>query len=180
MNLYLKAILTLGIVSFLQSTHAGEQRLVGYANGKPLYVNGGPIVRRALPAAPAVAVRAPQRAFNQVHVGSSQCYHGPVAYYNNSASSFGNGYGWGNGGFVDGSIGGFNPNLGYGWGHGGYACNDNSYRLNRLYNLPNLPGATCRPAACPAPYVNPYPAAAAQGYSWIPRYGASSHAPQHP
>ena len=190
MNLHLKAILTVGLISLnFHSAHAGEQRLVGYANGKPLYVSGGPIVRKAIPVRQPVAgrarVHAPVRAAARVNVGCTQSYHGPAAHYSNYAPN--TGYGWGNGGYYDGSNGFYDSAVGYGLGHDRYNCNSGNHDLNRLYGIHMRAsynqifgnGYCPRPVPC-APYVNPYPAAAAQGYSFIPRYGASTHAPQHP
>lgn len=155
MKQHLKSILALGIITLgLISAQAGEQRLVGYANGKPLYVSGGPIVRQALPANRPAPVQSQERMPVRVNMGSSQCYHGPVAN-----SGYAPAYGWGGGGYYGGGY--YDVNQAYGgYGYTGY-------------------GHVQVPCRQPAPYVNPYPAAASRGYSWIPRYGASTHIPQY-
>ena len=90
MKHHLKSILALGIITLgSPSAQAGEQRLVGYANGKPLYVNGGPMVRSALPASQPMRVPSQARPPVRVNMGSSQCYHGPVANYSGFAPTFG-------------------------------------------------------------------------------------------
>jgi hypothetical protein len=165
MKNHLKSILAFSIITLGTLTaHAGEQRLVGYANGKPLYVSGGPIVRAALPATQPMPVRTYAQAPARVNVGSSQCYHGPVATY---AGNAGAAYGWGAGAYGGGY---YDSSMAYG------AYGNNAYGNNACRQL-QVP---CRPAACPPAYMNPYPAAAARGYSWIPRYGASTHIPQYP
>jgi hypothetical protein len=158
MNIKLIALFSLGILTVpTQNTFAGEQRIVGYANGKPLYVSGGPIVRPARPAVQPVVVREPIRA--RVNVGSSGCYHGPAAAPSGYSYGAGMGYGWNGGGYYDPSIAYGNYGNGYGSNHGQRHC-------------PPL-RANCQP------YVTPYPAAASRGYSWIPRYGASNHIPKY-
>ncbi len=156
MKTKLTALFALGMLSLTTlNSFAGEPRIVGYANGKPLYVTSGPIVRPARPATQSVVVREPIRV--RVNVGSTGSYHGPAATsYGASA-----GYGWNNGGYYDPSVA--YGSYGYGYGSG--------------YNQGQHPCPPLR-ANC-QPYVTPYPAAASRGYSWIPRYGASDHIPKY-
>ena len=135
----------------LHSAPAGEERrIVGYANGKPMYLNGAAPVRRVA-AAPA-RVRVYQAAAPRVHVGSTGCYHGTPAY---SAGAYYDGGSWGlNDGYYGYNQGGYPYRGGYGWGGGR--------------------GNNC------GVHTQPYPAAASRGYSWIPRYGSTSSIPRYP
>ena len=137
--------------ALLQSSPAGEERrIVGYANGKPLYLQGAAPVRR-IATAPA-KVRVYQTYAPRVHVGSTGCYHGTPPY---SGGGYYDGGSWGlDGGYYGYNQGGFPYAGGYRWRGG----------------LGNNCGV----------YTQPYPAAASRGYSWIPRYGSTSSISRYP
>lgn len=148
------AALTTTLMLIATSSQAGEERrLVGYANGKPMYVKGGAFVRAALPVR-SVSYASPARRC-RVNVGCSQITHGPTYF--------------GGGNYYSGDYGG------YGWGGGGY-YESGSY-------CPPMQGH-CQPARqCSGNagrYVQPFQAAASRGYSWIPRYGSTTHIPKYP
>jgi hypothetical protein len=101
-------------VVLLHSAPAGEERrIVGYANGKPMYLNGAAPVRRV--AATPARVRVRQATAPRVHIGSTGCYHGTPAY---SGGAYHDG---GSYGLHDGYYGynqGYAYRGGYGWGGG--------------------------------------------------------------
>jgi hypothetical protein len=95
-----------------------ERRIVGYANGQPIYLSGSAAARRAAPAPAAQKQRVyVQQTYSapRVNVGSYGTYHGPIvsksgysnSYYNDA---YGSGYGYGGGYYV--------PGNGYGYGNG--------------------------------------------------------------
>ena len=169
----------------LHSAPAGEERrLVGYANGTPMYLNGaapvrrvasGPIVQGGGPrivGAPVqrVAVTAARTQYYQnsaprVRIGSTGCSYGiPQRRGGYGAHNFG----------LNGEFGGYNGYTGY----PGYGL-PNSYNLGACnygggYGWGNGRGNNC------GAYTQPYPAAASRGYSWIPRYGSTTAIPRYP
>ena len=156
-----RSLMSIGIsLLAMMSAKAREQRLVGYANGKPMYVSGGPIVRPALPAHQ-VRVAQPVRYYQpapRVNVGSTRSNHGPVFY-------------GGGGGYYPGADYGYGYGYGYGNGYAGGQYGNMGNRCN--VNGSNGNGRNCNPLA------QPYQAAAFRGYSWIPRYGQTTAIPKY-
>lgn len=173
------AALTSALILLAPSSQAGEERrLVGYANGKPLYVKGGVIVRPALPVRKVsyAATAAPRRC--RVNVGCSQIMHGPTYfgggnYYGGGANYGGEAY-YGGGAYYGGDYNG------YGWGGGHYPNGGHRPPVQRRCQIVNPcgwnGGYTCGPNGG---HVQPYPTASRAGYAWIPRYGSTTVMPKN-
>jgi hypothetical protein len=157
----IKAVFTLGLIALGTMTSSagetGEKSVIGYVNGKPIYGRASAAAVRsasvtsapATAAAPAVA--RPQyvavQTQNRVHVGCTQMNHGPAGARANSYDS------------SPGPAYGYSPY----YGASGYDYQSNG----QCYTNGACPPPA--PAKCQT-YVNPYPAAASRGYSWVPRY----------
>lgn len=158
--------LGISMLSLCDSTAGEERRIVGYANGQPLYLAGAIPVRAAVTRVVSAPARVYRAAVPRVFVGSTGSYHGSPVFTGNAGYSGGDAYGYGYG--YDYGYGNGNG-IGYGNGFDGarpgcrnpYGWGSGFHRGNCAMN-------------------QPYPAAASRGYSWIPRYGATSSVSRYP
>lgn len=131
-------------------SHSGEEqrRLVGYANGQPLYVTGAPRVRSTGNGNAGQTRRVyVQASAPRVNVGSYGTYHGPIQ---SGARNYG-------GAYADAWSNGYAGGYGYGYGYG-----NNGYGWGGSWN--GHGNGSCRPM------TNIYPGANRAGYISIPRY----------
>lgn len=139
--------LFMAVASLSANEAPAGKKLVGYANGKPLYVNAPQkmaVSAKSAQAAPQRTIRIVARPVtNRVLVGASRQCYGPASQ--EAYSAYGDAY----------STFGFDPYVGYGYGYG--EGHGQAHCVQRPFCVPQGPAA--------------FPAAASRGYVNIPRYG---------
>jgi hypothetical protein len=142
--------LFLAVASLSANEAPAGKKLVGYANGKPLYVNAPPKVAasaKSTQTAPQRTIRLVARPVtNRVMVGASRQCYGPASQ--EAYSAYGDAY----------SLFGFDPYVGYGYGYGYGEGHMAAHCMQRRFCVPQGPAA--------------FPAAASRGYVNIPRHGS--------